>query len=151
MLLVSISIQFINSLPLITEISLLAMSSPKFTLQTSYHVVLFDCKEPTRAWLELNAIKKFVGNEHLKESSGIYEARLHYAFERAQIATSLPLLLRLETYSFISRCPNKIKELEQINPSCKRKTTSVTDLEKFGKKNTKKRKYYMKGVKYSTE
>ena len=135
----------------IYEISLLALSLSELPLQTYYHVVFFDSKEPTTQWLKVNQIQNFTKNKHLRERSpSIYQIRINWAFEEAQRAVTLPLLQRLEKYSFISLCPDKIKEYEDKHPLRTEKRNFVTNLKESAKKNTKKRKY-VKDNKHSTE
>ncbi|KAK9890615.1 hypothetical protein WA026_011978 [Henosepilachna vigintioctopunctata] len=94
-----------------------------------YNVTFFDKKEVSRAWLKPDAIKPFLENfENLPLNYNLYKDRLDVAIKQAKEASKMPLLERLEEFSFIARYKkaiNKPKDVKLDGKNNKLKKTSV--------------------------
>ncbi|KAL3268383.1 hypothetical protein HHI36_007499 [Cryptolaemus montrouzieri] len=104
---------------------------------TYYHVTFFDAKEVTRAWLKPNALKPFLKEmDSIKSEIGnfnMFKRRIDFAVKQAKEASQLPLLQRLEKFSFIARYKKTINKPRDVSKKLKSVNSQQTEVEKLKK------------------
>ncbi|KAG6448390.1 hypothetical protein O3G_MSEX005448 [Manduca sexta] len=87
-------------------------------IPTHYNVVFFDVHDVTRAWIAPEQLKPYNANKtiskHLLKLKK-YRLRLEAAITQADDAVRLPLLDRLEKYSFLTRYKGHIASPKRVN------------------------------------
>ncbi|KAK9722964.1 hypothetical protein QE152_g19444 [Popillia japonica] len=88
-----------------------------------YHVVFFDLRTVSRAWLKPNALCSFKANLdnpiYQPLSRNKFKARILFAKNQAKNAITLPVADRLKEYSFLARWKGRIGT--PVDVDCNRK------------------------------
>lgn len=87
--------------------------------QTDYNVVFFDTVEVTRAWIPVDRMLPYHSNKakisNLIKENKKYKSRITFAMNQASEADKLPLVDRLNKFSFIARYKGNISTPKKIS------------------------------------